>query len=219
LLDQIQSLFEEFDAIFKKHPDGVHVLGYSQGGLLARSLIQNYKGHKVKRFISLSSPQAGQYGDAFLHLIFPALFARNAYELFYSRVGQKTSVGNYWNDPKQRELYLKYSQLLPYVNNEILTTNSTMYRDNLLKLEQMILIGGPDDDVITPWESAHFGFFNVNLTVVPMKERLIYQEDSIGLKTLDDTGKLKIVTVPGIKHVFWHLNRTLIDEVVVPNLD
>jgi palmitoyl-protein thioesterase len=147
------------------------------------------------------------------------MVARNAYELFYSHVGQKTSVGNYWNDPHQRELYLKYSQLLPYVNNELLSTNSSQFRSNLLKLEKFVLIGGPEDGVITPWESAHFGFFDANQTVVHLKDRQIYLEDAIGLKTLDEQGKLKIVTVPNIKHVEWHLNRTLINAVVLPHLD
>lgn len=218
-LGQIESFYDDFEAIFKKHPEGINLLGYSQGGLLARTFVQFYENHNVKKLISLSSPQAGQYGDAFLHLIFPSLFAKNAYELFYSRVGQKTSVGNYWNDPNQRQLYLRYSNFLPYVNNEVLSTNSSQFRDNLLKLDQMVLIGGPDDDVITPWQSAHFGFYDKNLTVVPMRERRIYQEDAIGLRTLDQTGKLKLVTVPHIKHVAWHLNVTLIDEVVLKNLD
>ncbi|CRL02622.1 CLUMA_CG015786, isoform A [Clunio marinus] len=218
-LGQIETFYDEFDAIFKAHPEGVHVLGYSQGGLLARTLIQFYEHHNVKRLISLSSPQAGQFGDAFLHLIFPSLFARNAYELFYSRIGQKTSVGNYWNDPNQRQLYLRYSEFLPYVNNEVLTKNSSQFRNNLLKLEQMILIGGPDDDVITPWISAHFGFYDSNLTMIPMRERQIYTEDAIGLKSLDESGRLKIVTVPGVKHFAWHLDKKLIEKVVVPHLD
>jgi palmitoyl-protein thioesterase len=80
-------------------------------------------------------------------------------------------------------------------------------------------ISGPDDDVITPWQSAHFGFYDSNLTVVPMKSRRIYQEDAIGLRALDEKGKLKLVTVPHVKHVDWHINTTLIDETVVPHLD
>lgn len=175
---------------------------------------------------------------AFLHLIFPTLVASNAYELFYSRIGQHTSVGNYWNDPHQRELYLKYSTFLPYVNNEVLSTNSTQFRNNLLKLEKMILIGGPNDGgewildfamsiqwqfplflVITPWESAHFGFYDENLEVVPLRDRQLYKEDSIGLRELDDDKKLELVSVPHIIHMAWHLNRTLIDEVIVPHLD
>lgn len=90
---------------------------------------------------------------AFLHLIFPDLAAKTAYNLFYSYVGQHTSVGNYWNDPNQQDLYYNFSSFLPYINNEIKSDNSTRFRENLLKLEQMILIGGPDDGVITPWQS------------------------------------------------------------------
>lgn len=216
---QIDSFFEDLSEIFARHPEGVHILGYSQGGLLARGLIQFYNNHNVKTFVSLSSPQAGQYGSAFLHLIFPNLANKNAYELFYSRVGQRTSVGNYWNDPNHRELYLKYSQYLPYVNNEILCENSTQFRENLLRLEKMVLIGGPDDDVITPWQSAQFGFYDENLEVVPLHERSLYLEDAIGLKTLDEQQRLKIITVPGIIHIGWHLNVTLIDQVVIPHFD
>lgn len=35
----------------------------------------------------------------FLHLFFPDLVCETAYELFYSKIGQHTSIGNYWNDP------------------------------------------------------------------------------------------------------------------------
>lgn len=90
---------------------------------------------------------------SFLHLIFPDLAAKTAFELFYSKVGQYTSVGNYWNDPTKSDLYLKYSIFLPYVNNEIESSNSTIFKDSLTRLDKMILIGGPDDEVITPWES------------------------------------------------------------------
>jgi len=55
---------------------------------------------------------------SFLHLIFPDLAAKTAFELFYSRVGQHTSVGGYWNDPQRQELYMKYSEFLPLINNE-----------------------------------------------------------------------------------------------------
>lgn len=100
---------------------------------------------------------------AFLHLIFPDLVAKTAYNLFYSYVGQHTSVGNYWNDPHQQGLYYNFSSFLPYINNEIKSYNSTRFRENLLKVEQMILIGGPDDGVITPWQSRYTSeFFNIN---------------------------------------------------------
>jgi hypothetical protein len=55
--------------------------------------------------------------------------------------------------------------------------------------------------------------------VVPLRQRLFYMEDAIGLKTLDEQKKLELVTVPHIIHIAWHLNATLIDEIIVPRLD
>jgi len=90
---------------------------------------------------------------SFLHLIFPDLAAKTAFELFYSRVGQHTSVGGYWNDPQRQELYMKYSEFLPLINNEKKTSNSTSFKMGMVRLNRLVMIGGPNDDVITPWQS------------------------------------------------------------------
>lgn len=205
--------------ICSEYKEGVHLVGYSQGGLIARTVLETFGNHTVKNFISLSSPQAGQYGTAFLHMIFPDLMEKTAYELFYSHVGQHTSVGNYWNDPHHQKLYYKYSNFLPYVNNELSSTRSDMYKDGLLKLDNMILIGGPDDGVITPWQSSHFGYYDIFGDVVPMEFRDIYKRDKIGLKTLNKAGKLKILTFSGVHHFDWHLNTTVIEKAILPYLD
>jgi len=147
------------------------------------------------------------------------LVCETAYELFYSRVGQHTSVGNYWNDPYHQDLYYKYSKFLPFVNNEKITTNTTTFKEGLKKLEKMVLIGGPDDGVITPWQSSQFGFFNANGTVVTLRDRDEYTKDLIGLQTLDKHKKLITHTVPGMSHFDWHSNLTVIDNLILPYLD
>jgi palmitoyl-protein thioesterase len=147
------------------------------------------------------------------------LVAKTAYELFYSRVGQHTSVGNYWNDPHEQDLYKKFSIFLPYVNNELPSENSTQFRNSLLKLDKMVLIGGPDDSVITPWESAHFAFYNEQGDVVPLQQRQIYKDDTIGLQTLDKLGKLHLISFPNVHHYAWHLNVSVIDQALLPHLD
>lgn len=38
-----------------------HVAGYSQGGIISRGIVETTN-HNITTFISLSSPQAGQYG-------------------------------------------------------------------------------------------------------------------------------------------------------------
>lgn len=216
---QVFEFNHDLQKVCKKHPDGVILLGYSQGGLLARAVLQVYPNHCVKKFISLSSPQAGQYGTDFLHLIFPSLVAKTAYQMFYTYVGQHTSVGNYWNDPHHQDLFEQFSIFLPYVNNDLPSTNSTQFRESILQLEELVLIGGPNDGVITPWESSHFGYYNGSDDVIPCRERKIYLEDRIGLRTLDKDGRLKLITVPGVKHYEWHLNIDVVDEVVLPHLD
>ncbi|KAK0162940.1 hypothetical protein PV327_006666 [Microctonus hyperodae] len=215
---QVEEIGEDVMAIGDAFPEGIHLLGYSQGGLLARAILQRYPQHNVRTFISLSSPQAGQYGTRFLHLFFPDLVCETAYELFYSKIGQHTSVGNYWNDPYHQKLYFEYSKFLPYINNEKISTNTSEFKDGLIKLEQMVLIGGPDDGVITPWQSSQFGYF-VNDSVVEMRDREIYKTDAIGLKTLDKTKKLAIYTVPGIPHKEWHINITILEKYILPHLN
>lgn len=216
---QVQEFGADLLNITNQHPDGVHFIGYSQGALIGRAILQTFPNHNVKNYISLSGPQAGQYGTAFLHIIFPGMALKTAYELFYSRVGQHTSVGNYWNDPYHTKLYFDYCQFLPFINNEILSNRSDEFKIGLLNLDNLILIGGPDDNVITPWQSSQFGYFNSNESVIDYTKRDIYTKDLIGLKTLDKAKKLAVVTVPGINHFMWHLNISIVDNYLLQYLD
>lgn len=68
-------------------------------------------------------------------------------------------------------------------------------------------------------DCSHFGFFDEDDNVVPMHHRHIYQNDSIGLKTLDKNGKLKILSFANVKHREWHLNVDIINESIIPYLD
>lgn len=63
--------------------------------------------------------------------MFPALTARTAYEVFYTRLGQHSlSVANYWYDPRHRDLYLEFSAYLAVIDN----------------LKQSDVANGDDDD-------------------------------------------------------------------------
>lgn len=88
----------------------------------------------------------------FLHIYYPKLALEKAYELFYSRLGQLTSVGNYWNDPHHQALHYRYNNFLPQLNNEAADFRPK-YKRGITKLKNLVLIGGPDDGVIAPWQS------------------------------------------------------------------
>jgi len=65
-------------------------------------------------------------------------------------------VANYWNDPHHQASYIKNSKYLPYIDNIIPAAKNDDYKTNFLRLEKLILIGGPDDGVITPWQSRSY---------------------------------------------------------------
>ncbi|XP_045511483.1 lysosomal thioesterase PPT2 homolog [Colias croceus] len=216
---QVLEIGKDVANISSQYPEGINLIGYSQGGLVARGIVQTFPNVSVDTFISLSSPQAGQYGAGFLHVVFPGLVKESAYELFYSRVGQHTSVGNYWRDPYHQPLYEKYSVYLPYINNHIVSEKSNDFKTNLLRLKRLVLIGGPDDQVITPWQSSQFGYYNANETVIEMRGQDIYTLDRIGLRALDTSGRLHVVTVPAVNHFNWHMNVSIVDDYLLPYLN
>lgn len=60
---QVDEIGSDVVSIGAAFPEGINLIGYSQGGLLARAILQRFPDHNVRNFISLSSPQAGQYGS------------------------------------------------------------------------------------------------------------------------------------------------------------
>ena len=59
---QVAGFGDAIRDIMKTYPDGIHLLCYSQGGLACRGVLQNTPNHNVETFVSLASPQMGQYG-------------------------------------------------------------------------------------------------------------------------------------------------------------
>ncbi|XP_042092822.1 lysosomal thioesterase PPT2 isoform X5 [Ovis aries] len=189
LWEQVQGFREAVAPIMAKALQGVHLICYSQGGLVCRALLSVMDEHNVDSFISLSSPQMGQYGDTnYLKWLFPTSMRSNLYRICYSPWGQEFSICNYWH----------------------------AWRKNFLRLGRLVLIGGPDDGVITPWQSSFFGFYDANETVLEMEKQLVYLRDSFGLKTLLARGAIVRCPMAGISHTAWHSNRTLYETCIEP---
>ncbi|KAJ0050002.1 hypothetical protein NL108_009968, partial [Boleophthalmus pectinirostris] len=141
-------------------------------GVICRALLSVMPSHNVHSFISLSAPLAGQYGDTdYLKKIFPKYLKKRIYKVCYSRLGQELSICQYWNDPHHRNKYLKYNNFLPRINGEIQHNYTNVWRENFMKIKKLVLVGGPDDGVITPWQSSQFGFYNINENVSTMRNR------------------------------------------------
>ena len=73
--------------------------------------------------------------------------------------------------------------------------------------------------MVIPKESAHFGFWdNANPDViVNLKDSEMYTEDWIGLRSLDEAGKLKLLEVEG-DHLQFDLE-WLHEQITLPYLE
>ncbi|XP_062278248.1 lysosomal thioesterase PPT2-A-like [Scomber scombrus] len=210
LWKQVREFRKAINPIMEKAPGGIHLLCFSQGGLICRALLSTTPNHNVHSFISLSSPQAGQYGDTDnLNRVFPGYLKKTIFFFCYNIVGQIASICDYWNDPHHRSSYLQGNTFLPLLNGEKPHDEMKSWRENFLRIKKLVLIGGPDDGVITPWESSHFGFYDSNETVVQMRNQEFYKNDTFGLKMLSDRGDVSVCVHSGVKHVQWHSNFTV----------
>ncbi|XP_054663364.1 lysosomal thioesterase PPT2 [Grus americana] len=214
---QVEGFRSALAPIMANAADGIHLLGYSQGGLICRALLATTPDHNVRSFISLAAPQMGQYGDTdYLKWLFPRHMKSNLYRLCYTPLGQGVSICNYWNDPHHRDLYLNSSDFLAPLNDERLHPNASAWKRNLLRIQSLVLIGGPDDGVITPWQSSLFGFYDANETVREMRAQEVYLQDTFGLKTLEARGALGGCAVPGVGHTAWHSHRPVYERCIRP---
>lgn len=255
---QVEILGEDLREISQKHPEGVHLLGYSQGGLLARAILENSPDHNVKKFISLSSPQAGQFGSEY-----PYNFGHDP-DLTSSRfsswvptfdlpnLGSKDCVHTVLlvrrsthlsgrllerSPPAETVLWIQFlsavlQQRNPLgqfdeVSRELAQSRANDFDwrsgrrcDNAMAIKVFFMrcLARVIANKIS-FPSSHFGYFNDQDIVVPFHQRKIYEDDAIGLKTLEKEGKLKILTFPNVHHFAWHMNSTVIREAIIPYLD
>lgn len=214
---QLNGIVEKMKPVLTD-PNGVHMICHSQGGLLCRAMIETVAGHNIQNFVSLSAPMMGQFGlTDYIRTIFPNYTEDHLYWVMYTKETQDHfSVSNYWHDPYHLKYYDEYCTFLTSMNNAVQPAS----KQNFLRLKNMVLVGGKDDGVITPWESSHFSFFGDDkMTVVPMKEQEVYLNDTFGLRTLDERGGVTIYSIDGVEHTHWRQNQSVFDCCIKPWLD
>merc|ERR1712025_90374 len=95
-------------------------------------------------------------------------------------------------------LMLKKSKFIAEINNEKAEKNSS-YAENFSKLEDFVMVKHNQDSMVEPRESSHFEFYVPGQAdvILPLRESPIYTEDRIGLKSLDEGGRLHFMEVEG----------------------
>ncbi|TYH38543.1 hypothetical protein E1A91_D12G111300v1 [Gossypium mustelinum] len=182
--------------------NGYNIVGLSQGNLIGRGVIEFCDGGPpVKNFISLGGPHAGTAsipfcGSAVICILLDSLIKFGIYSDYLQ---EHLAPSGYLKIPTDMSDYLKGCRFLPELNNEINGMRNSTYKERLASLQNLVLIMFEDDTVLIPKETAWFGYFPDGAfePVLPVQETKLYKEDWIGLKTLDEAGKVKFVNVSG----------------------
>jgi len=179
-----EQLTELCDTIYKykELENGFDFIGISQGGLLARGYVEQCNDYPVHNLITLVSPHGGA-------------FMRDSVDnnFMYTQFSQKhISFAGYWRNPNRLEIYLDKSVYLPYLNNEKLHISMEKQKQNIISLSNFVMIWSPNDEIIYPSESGKFSFLDKDMNIIPIEETELYNEDTLGLKYLDDKERLHI---------------------------
>merc|ERR1711936_1055217 len=181
---------------------GYNAIGFSQGGQFLRAVAQRCPQPPMKNLITFGAQHQGVFGfpncpgemDPFCDIV-RDLLNYGAYTDFVQNI---LVQAQYWHDPLHFDTYVEKSQFIAEINNEKAIKNES-YAINLASLENFVMVKHNQDSMVEPRESGHFEFYVPGQADViqPLRETPLYTEDRIGLKTLDEAGKLHFLSVEG----------------------
>ena len=178
---------------------GVNAVGFSQGGQFLRALAQSC-GVTVRTLVTLGAqhggvatvPGCGADAAGGFCAQMQKLVSAGAYRGF---VQTAVVQAQYLRDAHDEAAFLSRNVWLPAVNNLLPQRNGT-YRDRVAALERLVLFRFSDDVTVVPRDSAWFAWQR-GAELVPLREQALYQEDWLGLRALDEAGRLVLADCPG----------------------
>merc|ERR1712215_331900 len=186
----------------EKLKDGYNAIGFSQGGQFLRAVAQRCPSPPMKNLITFGAQHQGVFGFPqcpgemnFFCDIVRDLLNYGAYVEFVQEI---LVQAQYWHDPLHFDTYVEKSKFIAEINNEKAEKNET-YAVNLASLENFVMVKHNQDGMVEPRESEHFEFYTPGQSdvILPLRESPIYVEDRIGLKALDESGRLHFLDVEG----------------------
>ncbi|CAN1748356.1 Palmitoyl-protein thioesterase 1 [Linum perenne] len=186
----------------KELRNGYNLVGLSQGNLIGRGVLEFCDGAPpVKNFISLAGPHAG---TASVPLCGVSSVMHTGEHLSMvavrmSLLSEHLAPSGYLKLPNAIPSYMEKCKFLPRLNNELPDERNSTYKERFSSLENLVLIMFNDDNVIIPRETSWFGYYPDGEfePILSPQETKLYIEDWIGLRKLDEEGRVRFVNVSG----------------------
>ncbi|KAK0168978.1 hypothetical protein PV327_002734 [Microctonus hyperodae] len=204
-----------------KLKSGYNAIGFSQGGQFLRAIAQRCPSPQIKNLISLGGQHQGVYGlpncGSIHHPLCDYLRKMLNYGAYSKFIQNRLVQAEYWHDPLQEDEYKKKSAFLADINNE-LVINET-YKENLQRLNRLVLVLFENDTMVQPRESEWFGFYKPGQSVEleTLQQSQLYKEDRLGLNKMDKNGKIHFLSVAANHLQFtdhW-FNETIIQKYLL----
>lgn len=175
---------------------GFDAIGFSQGGLFLRALVERCE-VKVNNLVTFGLPHMGvselplcDDDDWFCK-------RRNQVmkrQVWRDSVQKRVIPAQYFRDHKYYDRYLEHLNFLADINNERAEVNAS-YVSRLAAIEKLVLVSFLQDTTVVPKDSSRFADQDMFGNFVPMTETRVYREDLIGIKQLDQAGKIEFLEV------------------------
>ncbi|XP_030513325.1 palmitoyl-protein thioesterase 1-like [Rhodamnia argentea] len=186
----------------KELSQGYNIVGLSQGNLIGRGVLEYCDGGPpVKNFISLGGPHAGTAsvplcGTGPLCIIADHLIKSHIYSDY---IQAHLAPSGYLKLPNAISDYLAKCRFLPKLNNELPDERNSTYKERFSSLENLVLIMFEHDTVLIPKETSWFGYYpdGAFSPIILPNETQLYTEDWIGLRSLDEAGRVQYLSVSG----------------------
>uniref|UniRef100_A0A8C5WYX2 Palmitoyl-protein thioesterase 1 n=1 Tax=Laticauda laticaudata TaxID=8630 RepID=A0A8C5WYX2_LATLA len=197
--DQVKKVCDQLS----KDPNlqgGYNAMGFSQGGQFLRAVVQRCPSPPMFNLISIGGQQQGVFG--FPHCPGESShicdWLRKVLDIAYTDAIQRRLVqAQYWHDPVNEKQYRRSSLFLADINQERVINET--YKKNLMTLKKFVMVRFLNDTMVDPPASEWFGYYRSGQTkeTIPLQETTLYTEDRLGLKEMDQAGRLVFLQAEG----------------------
>ena len=183
-----------------------NVLGISQGTLIGRYIVEkcDMQG-QVARYMSFDGPQMGIASIPKITCGSLCEWLCNSTASLAYKLRDVVAPCGYYKYKFDQATYQETNTFLKMLNNEYEVRDEEIYR-RFSSLEKVKLIKSLEDTVITPRDSSWFEFYDKEgKNIVPLEESEFYINDNIGLRKLNEEGKLLFAAFKE-EHVLYNMD-------------